>query len=620
MVNMISETERYLNSKWKKEIEKDIWENRNHSWYDDLFIRNKGNLQDIALFYRGNEITYGQFFDMVNNYAKSLKQYGIKKGDSFVACLKQTPDYPVLVAAASLICATIKLIAADFNKDYIAEIVNASESKIVFINDWDFSKMVPAIEKFENKSIVVLPVSKWEKDGNPYKEITDRFFVFDRDEYQNAISKFKNIISIDTFLDYGKKYTGEVNEHGKLNDDLVVTYTSGSTKKGYHKGVVQKNKSYIIMGRYHDPEVAGIPAMKNTITLTPIGVQADTTLMTGVSDTLMQGGILALDPITDVKYFLYSMKINNGGLVIATRTYWLEAMKETYSNPEFRDFKLPGLYVPSEGGEPLTAGEEKALNKWLKNIKAGTRITHTPFSVVKMTVGGGDTEQGSIFLTLYRGYYNILQKLRGIGEPIGMGYYDFAEVEVLGKDGKYCKPMEMGRLVANSATGMDRYDNNEEDTKNYYITDYYGKRWGNLNVYGYKDKWRKVYVKGRIGENDPEIKTFEISKEIEKDKNNIMSCEVVGVKDADGNLKYIAHIEFQFDKKVNKKRTLLAAEKRVYKKFGNIVTQNLFFRVRTFEEGYPILFTTKRNILALKEEGISDKCIIPHLFYLKGKK
>ena len=85
----------------------------------------------------------------------------------------------------------------------------------------------------------------------------------------------------------------------------------------------------------------------------------------------VQGGILALDPIIDERYFLYALKFSNAGLAIATRTFWLRAMKETYENPEFKDLKLPGLYVPSEGGEPLSGGEEKALNRWLRDIDAG---------------------------------------------------------------------------------------------------------------------------------------------------------------------------------------------------------------------------------------------------------
>ena len=175
--------------------------------------------------------------------------------------------------------------------------------------------------------------------------------------------------------------------------------------------------------------------------------------------------------------------------------------------------------------------------------------------------------------------------------------------------------MELGNLVCNSSTAMDRYYNNEEETNNYYITDAYGKKWGNLNVYGYKDKWNKIYVKGRIGLNDPEIKTFDIGDEISKDTKNIMSCEVVSFIDESGCVKYVAHVEPQFSKKVNIKKMLLSAEKRCIAKFGDNLKDNLYFRVRTFEEGFPILFTTKRNIIALKEEGISEQCIIPSMYY-----
>lgn len=598
----------------------DIYENHNHSWYEELYDRNKNNLEKTAMFFRGTKISYGQFFDMVESYAKSLKQYGVNKGDEFVACLRQTPDYPVLVAAASLIGAKINLVAPDFDKDYLAEIINKANSKIVLVADWDFSTVKSSLHNStDDKKIVVLPVSKWDKYNNPYSEITDRFYKFDEDDYNKSKSEFDNIIDIDSFLEEGKKFTGQINGHGKLDDDLAITYTSGSTKKGIHKGVVQRNKTYIIMGRYHDPEVAGIPKMENTITLAEIGPHADTTLMTGVSDTLTQGGIVALDPIINEDYFIYSLLINGAGLVIATRTFWLKAMKDTYNKPELRNITLPGLYVPSEGGEPLSAGEEKALNQWLKDIKAGTKITHTPFSIVKMTVGGGDSEHGSLFLKLFRDYSNQLQKIRGINEPIGLEYYDFVDINVLKEDGTYCKPMEMGRLVANSPISMEQYHNNPEATNAYFITDAYGKKWGDLCVYGYIDKWKNVYIKGRIGKNDPEIKNFQIADEILRDTKNIMSCEVVTIDENTDSPIYIAHIEPQFHNKVNIKKALLSAEERCMIKFGDKIKDKLFFRIRSYEEGFPTLFTAKRNLIALKEEGLSGECFIPSEKYSESK-
>ena len=87
----------------REEVADSILRNHNHSWYEDIYMRNKDRKDHPALLYRGTEITYGEFFYYVERYAKSLREYGISHGDEFVACLQQTPDYPILVAAASLI-------------------------------------------------------------------------------------------------------------------------------------------------------------------------------------------------------------------------------------------------------------------------------------------------------------------------------------------------------------------------------------------------------------------------------------------------------------------------------------------------------------------------------------
>lgn len=598
------------------EVKESIVKEHNHSWYEEIYLRNKDNKEKVAMLFRGTEITYQEFFDMVVMYAKALKKYGVKKGDEFVACLKQTPDYPVLVAAASLVGATINLISADFSLDYISQIINCANSNIVFVDDWDFATIATSLHNCtHNLIIVTLPVSKWDRHNNPFSQITDRYYKFDEKDYKNTVSEFDNIVNIDTFLEEGSKYNGEINGHGKLEDEIAITYTSGSTSKGVHKGVVQRNQTYIIMGRYHDPEVAGIPKMDKIVTLTAIGPHADTLLLTGVSDTLIQGGTVALDPIIDEYYFLHSLKINNPSLIVASTTLWLRAMKQTYENAEFNGLTLPYMYVPSEGGEPLSAGEEKALNRWLKKVRAGTAVTHTPFSVIKMTVGGGDSEHGSLFLSLFRGYQNCFQKVRGIYEPIGLGYYNFVDIQVLREDGTYCDTMEMGRLVANSPISMEKYHNNPEATKKYFITDAYGKTWGDLCCYGYIDKGDHVYIKGRIGKNDPEIKTFQVADEILKDSKNIMSCEVITLINESGALIYIAHVEAQYNKAVNLQRTLLDAEERCLNKFGKKIKGRLYFRVRDHKEGFPTLFTAKRNIAALREEGLTDLCIIPSEYY-----
>ncbi|MBE5897900.1 MAG: acyl-CoA synthetase [Lachnospiraceae bacterium] len=213
-----------------EEVMESIRKYHNHSWYEDIYMRNKERKNHVALFFRNSTYTYGEFFETTEKYARSLKSLGISKGDEFVACLQQTPDYPLLIAAASLVGAKINLINSSFDIDYIGDIILRANANVLFVSDWDFVKLSPVFRKV-NKKIVVLSVDYWEKVPNPYKETQEKFCDFNRLEYQNEIRKYDDIFSTETFIEQGESYFGEINGHGKLEDDLAITYTSGSTKK-----------------------------------------------------------------------------------------------------------------------------------------------------------------------------------------------------------------------------------------------------------------------------------------------------------------------------------------------------------------------------------------------------
>lgn len=68
---------------------------------------------------------------------------------------------------------------------------------------------------------------------------------------------------------------------------------------------------------------------------------------------------------------------------------------------------------------------------------------------------------------------------------------------------------------------------------------------------------------------------------------------------------YVAHVEMQFIRRdIDVEKVLSEAKARCIKKFGKEFEDKLLFRIRSFEESFPLLFTTKRNVNALKEEGI----------------
>ena len=417
---------------------------------------------------------------------------------------------------------------------------------------------------------------------------------------QNQSKELPNIYKLEQFLNDGEKYEGIVEEEGTLDDIFTITYSSGTTKKGLPKGIVHTNRHYILMGRYHDVEVSGIPSMTNLSTYSNIPVYSNSFLSSSLSDNLIQGGTVVLDPVDDPEYFGVAMNIYKSNMNIATTSTWLMTALNYYINHE--KYKLEGALFNFAAGEQLSAGEEKFLNKYLHDVKAGIAVTHTPVSVSKMSTAGSDCEHGSLFIRIFRAYFNKSPYKFKRPEPIGMYTYDFVDVKVLRDDGTYAEPYEYGRLVCNSGCTMKEYDRNPEATEAFFIKDAYGNTWGDMNVYGYLDEKSNIVMKGRIPKDKTTLPEFCIADIIAKDTKNIMSCEVAKVEQ-DGEIVYVAHIMTQLKTKINEK-LLKGILSRCINSFGEEISDKIYIVFREHHNKYPITSSCKRDANALKNEGV----------------
>ena len=54
-----SQQKRHIKRKRRvKRALEDLQRNHNHSWYDEIMLRNKENMDKLAIFYRGKGISY----------------------------------------------------------------------------------------------------------------------------------------------------------------------------------------------------------------------------------------------------------------------------------------------------------------------------------------------------------------------------------------------------------------------------------------------------------------------------------------------------------------------------------------------------------------------------------
>lgn len=607
--------------KRKKLLEflKNLKENHNHSWYEEVYSRNKNNLEKVALFYRGNEITYGQLFEHVDEVAKSLRCFGVSSKDEIPVCMSNTPELIYVLLAASKIGAKLNIFGADYDHEYIKNIINSTQSSLLIATDDQYSKIKDLIEDTNVKRKVISSLA----DSVKYDQIDywmlDPIFTY-RSKVHNYQDEDATVMNFDEFVQNGKKYKGVTFVPGKMNDEFLTTYTSGSTQTACPKAIVHRNRSLIAMAMSHDTKYSSLPSMKGIKGLAYIPSHSNTGIISSISDVLCQCGTVALEPIYHEEFLLNSLIINQVNMALATRSHWIQAIKDSQNKEMYPNgVELRELYVATSVGEPTAKNELRFIDQGLAKMKAGLNHLPRPLGPARLSTGGGDCEHGGLYFQLFQS----LQDKFSIHKDAGMKPFLLARPIVLREDGSICKQNELGRLAADSICTMKEYKDNEQATEDFYIKDEYGRRHGDQKVWAYLDRRNSVHMLGRMGNElrvaDTITPTFEVADVVLEDIKNILSCEVVNVKNYNGQDVLVAHIELQLDRKKEEAEILAEAYKRIKYNFDSEVVSRILFRLRSNEESYPLTGCGKRNGPALEEEGVSEYCVEPVYYFIKSQ-
>ena len=578
-----------------KRIIAEFEQNHNHSWYDELFIRNANTLNDTALYYRGNNITYKDLFEKMRLLAGALQANGVKKGTEIPVCLSNSPELVYVMGAASILGAKINVFSSSFPIDYIEEIIDGCNSSIGFFEDNHFAKIHSAIEASALNRYVLSSLGDSLPSGTLGNVEGEGFVSFVSSVNRWTDNDPKAIWFYD-FLHESIKKELVISEPIHLEDEFSVTYTSGSTNALRPKAIVQRVRSFCVIGRFHDPDVMHGMKFKRFRGLAIIPPHSNTDLISSISDTLMQGAVLAMEPVYNERFFLDSLLLNQPCFVSASRSFWITAMKRLLTEDKYRETKLPFLLMVFAVGEELNINEERFLNQALRRANAGKNFHHLPISPICFCVAGGDCEHGSILYQLFRTVTNFTFD-RSAEKRYGMTPFDFVDIAVLDPNGNRLGANQVGRLVANSPCTMKCYKNNPEATNAFFIQDSNGKTWGDMSVFGYMDNRGRIYMRNRILDDSKKIPPFRIADEILRCKE-ILSCEVIS-----SNEKYIAHVEFVPNCKEKSETVLQKAKLYVNKSFGTDVSGVLLFRIHSGEQSFLLTGSGKRDIRALTAEG-----------------
>lgn len=569
----------------------------NHSWYAELYQRNRNTLGDTALYYRDNHISYETMFEKMRILASAMQVAGVKKGTEIPVCLPNSPELVYVMGAASILGAVINVFSASFPLDYIEEILNSCDCCIGFFEDNYFSKIQSLVETIDLNRWVLCSLGDSLPSDTHAEGVEGHNYVDFMSSVKSLTAQSPRTVWFYDFMRLGENRELDLSESIVLDDVFTVTYTSGSTNALRPKAIVQRVRSFCVIGRFHDPDVTYGMKMKKFRWMAIIPPHSNTDLISCISDALMQGSILTVEPVYNESFFLDSLLINQPNIVIASRSFWLTAMKQLMEVGR-QHIKMPFLLMALAVGEELSRNEERFLNRMLRKIAAGKEFHHLPVSPVCFCVGGGDCEHGSILHRLFRAISNFTLS-SAPDKRYGMRPFDFVDVAVLDPMGNRLGPNQTGRLVADSPCTMKCYKNDPAATERFFIKDSEGKVWGDMSVYGYMDKKGKVYMRNRIMDDNQGAYPFQIADVILKSKA-FLSCEVVKLVDG-----YVAHVEFLPGDKKNVERELMHAKQRCKKRFGKDISDNLFFRIHTGIASFKLTSSGKRDIQALIAEGMS---------------
>ncbi len=601
----------------------DLEENHNHSWYRELQIRSFKDPNALALFYRGNKINFIEMFNKADDVALALASMGVEKGDEIPCCLSNTPELVYIMLAANKIGAKLNLFGSHLNKDYLNQILDSCSNKVFIGTDDVYGDIKDIISNrnYNNKVLVSLADSLPEDPTktDEYESSLHKYYYYDNKTRYYKLED-NSLLSFSEFIEKGKCYNKEIIDNNDLDTDFLVTYTSGSTRIGFPKQIIHKNRSLITSGRFHDCELSGNPELIGLRGLAHIHTESNTDVITCISDNLMQLWSVALEPEYSKEKALDYVMLNKPNYLNITTSFAIQMAKDYLKDKKFHEDgvgrKLDFLLAMFLVGEGTSKGEEKFLNRFLREARAGSGVNvagiKLPFTTV--SIGGGDCEHGGIYYTLWKSLYEKLNYFRLKNREYGLMPEAFAQVSAFKKldDGRYeeCNFNEYGIIAANSATTMAGYKDNVDATLDLLIRDTMGRDWVSSNVYGYIDEIGGVHVKSRIGHeinfsDGSVVPAFVLEDLVCRDTKNILSCTVTEVL-LDNKIIPIMNIEFQPLKNVDELKALKSIRGRCEKELSKEAVDSLCYRVFDNDESFPLTGSGKRNIPAIEKMGLVD--------------
>ena len=422
--------------------------------------------ESIAYDFYGFTCTYRDLYEKIRECAKSLKTLGIEKGDRVTICMPNTPSAVIMFYAINMVGGIASMVHPLSAENEIEEYLNNSESKILFVLDLCYSKLINIIDTTNVKKVIITSVS------DDLKNIKKLVYKYNSRGKVPTLELNDDVMTWREFLNYGYDYQGEVICLQKAEDVAVILYSGGTS--GVPKGILLSNRNFNALALQAHKMVEATGQGKSLLAILPIfhgfglGVCIHTPLCCGMKVILV--------PDFSPKKFISLIKKNKPNAVCAVPSLLEMFVKETSIGKK----DLECLEAVISGGDFMSENLKERIDASLKEHGSKTEVR----------VGYGLTEAtAATCLTPTNRYKN-----GSIGIPFPDTLYKIVAVGTH----EELKPNEDGEICICGPTVMQGYMNNESETLQTLRVHEDGKTWLHTGDIGYMDEDGYIYYRQRL--------------------------------------------------------------------------------------------------------------------------
>ena len=538
--------------------------------YEFMKRHNSDNLSSNALNYMGHILSYNELIDYIDKVTKSLIKLNVKSGDIVTLIMANIPENVYLFYALNRLGVLVNIIDPRLKNDEILDILNNSNSNLVFaIDTFIQNKDIKNIKDNSNVKnfILVNPLETVKNDNMFFKIIT-------------KVKSIKETISNNLYMTWDEFIVlGNNIEIKNLNlydekQEAIMVRTGGTT--GKPKSVVLTNKNLNEMANQHFLGEYNFNKKDTFLNFLPPFIAYGICCATHMPLVLGLENILI--PKFDAKDFPKLMMKYKPNVVFGGPILYEKMM----SNKMTKDTDLSNLNVPVSGGDTMNLELEKKINEYFRkngcyyHIGQGYGMTEVSSSACYSKENAYTS--GSVGIPLINNSISIFDPKTTEEKEIG----------------------EVGEICIKTETVMSRYLNNKDEYNLVVKQHEDGEIWVHTGDLGYMNKDGNLFVIGRmkrmIVSNGNKIFPSTMENIICQNPN-VEGCVVVGAPHAKYRNVPIAHIILK-NNSVNKEILIKELNNAVKKELPDYYLPFVY----VFRDSYPLTSINKIDYKDLEKE------------------